>query len=68
MGKGDHLVPFGDPVKLALRIIELLGNEERRRLLSNELRQRAVENYSLDKMAERIESIYREVLANKDAR
>jgi glycosyltransferase involved in cell wall biosynthesis len=68
MGKGDHLVPFGDPVKLAERIVELLGNEERRNLLSIELRQRAVENYSLDRMAERVESIYREVLANKDER
>jgi glycosyltransferase involved in cell wall biosynthesis len=68
LGKGDHLVPFGDPVKLARRTVELLSDEELRRSLTMELRQRAVENYSLDKMAERIESIYREVLANKDGR
>ena len=65
LGK-DHLVPFGDPVKLSARIVELIKDDKQRRSLSAELRQRAIENYSLDQMAERIVSVYHEVLAARD--
>ena len=56
------LVPFGDPVKLAAKITEMLKNEGARRSLGEELHRRAHENYSLDKMADRVEGLYREIL------
>jgi glycosyltransferase involved in cell wall biosynthesis len=58
----DVLVPFGDPVRLAGRIIELLEDEGSRRRLGDELKQRAHENYSLDKMVDRLESLYLDIL------
>src|SRR4051812_4275437 len=52
--RNELLVPFGDPVKLGKRITEVLKSEEIRKALSEELRRRAHENYSLDKMVDRI--------------
>ena len=58
----ELLVPFGDPVRLAQRITELLQDEAERRSLSDELKTRAYENYSLDNMVERLEELYLDVL------
>jgi len=58
----EFLVPFGDPVRLAKRITELLKDDPARRSLGDELKQRAYENYSLDKMVERLEELYADVL------
>jgi glycosyltransferase involved in cell wall biosynthesis len=58
----ELLVPFGDPVKLGKRITEVLKSEEIRKALSEELRRRAHENYSLDKMVDRIENLYLDIL------
>jgi glycosyltransferase involved in cell wall biosynthesis len=58
----ELLVPFGEPVRLANRMIELLKDEEKRRSLGDELKHRAYENYSLDKMVDRLEDLYREIL------
>jgi glycosyltransferase involved in cell wall biosynthesis len=58
----EILVPFGDAVRLARRMAELLKDEASRRLLGDELRQRANENYSLENMVDRLEELYREIL------
>ena len=58
----ETLVPFGEPVRLAERMSNLLNDESSRRLLGDELRQRANENYSIEKMVDRLESLYQEIL------
>ena len=61
----ELLVPFGDPVALSRRIIQLLKDEKTRRSLAVELRQRATENYSLDNMVDRLEALYRELIGTE---
>lgn len=58
----ELLVPFGDPVKLAERLVELLEDEPARLQLGSEMYRRASENYSLEKMVESMEKLYGEVL------
>jgi glycosyltransferase involved in cell wall biosynthesis len=58
----DLLVPFGDPVRLANRMASLLKDARSRSSLSEELTQRARENYSLDKMVDLLEHLYQQVL------
>jgi glycosyltransferase involved in cell wall biosynthesis len=58
----ELMVPFGDPLALANRIIELIKDERLRDLIADELQKRAVENYSLSKMVERIETVYSEII------
>ena len=60
--RAELLVPFGDPVRLAKRITELLKDKSSSDSLASELKRRAEENYSLEKMVDRLESLYLEVL------
>jgi glycosyltransferase involved in cell wall biosynthesis len=62
LGEPKLLVPFGDPVKLAARIVELATDENARRSLADRLSQRAFQNYSLDQMVDRVESLYRDII------
>jgi phosphatidyl-myo-inositol alpha-mannosyltransferase len=57
------LFPTGDADALAEALGNLLENEERRRELGEHARRIAVERYSWDRIAERLEQIYREVAA-----
>jgi len=58
----DMLVPFGDPVKLARRIIDVLRDQRLRISLGTEMHKRAFDNFTLDKMAGRIEELYLDIL------
>jgi len=65
LGNGEFLVPIKDPVKLALAICDLLANAEKRLAASLEIRQRAVENFSAEKMIAATEKLYRQVLSGR---
>ena len=57
------LFPVGDADALAEAVGNLLEDEPRRRELGEHARRIAVERYSWDRIAERLEQIYREVAA-----
>jgi phosphatidyl-myo-inositol alpha-mannosyltransferase len=57
------LFPTGDPAALAEALANLLEDEPRRRELGEHARRIAIERYSWDRIAERLEQIYREVAA-----
>jgi phosphatidylinositol alpha-mannosyltransferase len=57
------LVPPGDDRALADGLVGLLEDEPRRRMLGERARQIAVERYSWDRIAVRLEEIYEEVAA-----
>jgi phosphatidylinositol alpha-mannosyltransferase len=57
-----ELVAPGDDQALADALVGLLENEPRRRALGERARRLAVERYSWDKIAERLEQIYEEVV------
>jgi phosphatidylinositol alpha-mannosyltransferase len=57
------LFPTGDPDALAEALANLLEDEPRRRELGEHARRIAVERYSWDRIAVRLEQIYREVSA-----
>jgi phosphatidyl-myo-inositol alpha-mannosyltransferase len=57
------LVPPGDEPALAEGLVRLLEDEPLRRTLGEHARRVAVERYSWDTIAERLEQIYREVAA-----
>jgi len=58
-----ELVPPGDDQALADALVGLLEDEPRRRALGESARRIAVERYSWDKIADRLEQIYRQVAA-----
>jgi glycosyltransferase involved in cell wall biosynthesis len=62
VGDITQLVPFGDPVKLAAKIIDLASDASARTSLGDQLGRRASQNYSLDKMIDRVEKLYREII------
>jgi len=62
INRREMLVPFGDPVKLAKRITELLKDEGLRSSVAVEMQRRAFDNFALDKMADRVESLYLDIL------
>jgi phosphatidylinositol alpha-mannosyltransferase len=57
------LVPPGDDAALADALVGLLEDESRRRSLGERARRLAVERYSWDRIAERLEQIYADVAA-----
>jgi phosphatidylinositol alpha-mannosyltransferase len=57
------LVPPGDEVALTEALVGLLADEPRRQALGDSARRLALERYSWDTIAERLEEIYREVAA-----
>ena len=57
------LVPPGDDGALADALVELLEDEPRRRALGAAARQIAVESYSWDTIAVRLEQIYQDLAA-----
>ena len=59
------LVPRDDPQALAAALDRLLGDAELRARLSTAARQRAVDTFSVERMVECTEQLYRELLAAK---
>jgi glycosyltransferase involved in cell wall biosynthesis len=57
------LVPPGDDAALAEALVGLLHDEPRRQALGESARRLAIERYSWDTIAERLEQIYRQVAA-----
>lgn len=58
----DALSPIKDPLALAAKIVSLLENADKRRDLGEKLKSAARENFSLRKMVDETESIYRELI------
>ena len=58
----ELLVPINDPVALARRITQLIRDEGGRHSLGQKLAGRAQQNYSLEKMVDAVERLYREIL------
>jgi glycosyltransferase involved in cell wall biosynthesis len=56
------LVPVSDPVALAKRISSMIDDSECRQIVSELLKRRAADEYSIEKMIASIESLYREIL------
>jgi glycosyltransferase involved in cell wall biosynthesis len=61
-GVNGFLVPYGDTKILANRIIALLQDERLANRMGSAGRQRVLRDFTWDAVAERIDSIYREVL------
>jgi phosphatidyl-myo-inositol alpha-mannosyltransferase len=59
------LVPPGDAGALADALVELLGNEQRRRILGANARLVAQEHYSWDRIARRLLSLYERALGRE---
>jgi glycosyltransferase involved in cell wall biosynthesis len=64
-GRTGWLVPPRDPGALADRLGALLLNPEQRRRMGAAGRERARQNFSVDRMVESISNIYDEVLAER---
>ena len=63
------VVPPRDPVALANAWMELLGlSQEERRSLGSKARQRIVDHYSLERMAESYSQLYRDIIAGTGTR
>ena len=58
-------VPVRDPVKLAEAICDTLGDKDRW-MIGDALRKRASEKFSLEKMLEETDKLYRELSNNSD--
>ncbi|MGD0951030.1 MAG: glycosyltransferase [Methanotrichaceae archaeon] len=58
------LVPQGDPVEMAQRIIELLSNEELRYKMGRDAAEAARHKFSLDRQVEAYLNWYKEILIN----
>lgn len=58
-GETGLLVPVGDVVALAAAIVELLGDEDKRARLGTTAQQAAVAQFSVERMIEETEEIYR---------
>jgi glycosyltransferase involved in cell wall biosynthesis len=60
-GKTGKLVPVKEPVQLAAAIVELLSDEDLRQTLGKNARTSAKERFSLGKMIDETEKLYREL-------
>jgi len=63
LGRDDLLVPVGDAVAIARRVGELLADESAMIDLGGELKRRAFDKFSLLRMIDATEQLYREVLS-----
>ncbi len=62
LGNPELLAAPGDASDLAEKIARLAENEDMRKSISEELRRRALENYSLDRMIDATEEMYSSLL------
>jgi N-acetyl-alpha-D-glucosaminyl L-malate synthase BshA len=61
-GETGYLVPLGDVEAMAARARELLTDEDRRRTMAGNARQRAIEQFNTDRIVSQYEDYYREVI------
>lgn len=61
-GKTGLVVPFNHPERLAAAINYLLKNELEKRQLGQNARRRVLENFTLQKVSKKMESVYHQVL------
>ena len=64
-GRTGLLVPVGDVSALAAAIVELATEPERVAAMGRAARERALQEFSLDRCADRIDALYREALARR---
>ncbi len=64
-GRTGRLVPPADPTALAAAIVELGSEPERVAALGRAARERALQQFSLDRCADRIDALYRAALARR---
>jgi glycosyltransferase involved in cell wall biosynthesis len=62
-GKTGLLVKYGDSKELAAAIIELLGDESKRKQMGKTARERVKNTYTWPKIVDQLESVYKEVLS-----
>ena len=62
-GQTGWVVPTRDPTALAAAIGDLLHDEPKRRRMGEQARERALADFSLESMADRVLDVYSEVLA-----
>jgi glycosyltransferase involved in cell wall biosynthesis len=55
--------PFGDAEALAARVIELLGNPDRRRAMGRHGREMVLRRYGVDRLVDDVERLYREMIS-----
>lgn len=65
---GMYVHDLNNPTGLAKVMIELLNNDERRKQLANNLREKAVKDYSWDAVADRIAQAYQAAINKKEVR
>ncbi len=66
-GISGFVFPMGDAEMMAQRLIELVGNKPLRDQMGNAARLRAVEDYSVEALAQRTGDVYLDVLRTKGA-
>ncbi|HOZ48023.1 MAG TPA: glycosyltransferase [Candidatus Hydrogenedentes bacterium] len=64
-GATGILVPPGDAGRLAAAVLELIRDADRRRGMGDMARRRVVPAFGLDRMVERIEAVYEELIEEK---
>jgi glycosyltransferase involved in cell wall biosynthesis len=62
IGDNEYLVPVKDPVKMSEKVCRLLQDPESRNDYGAQMRKRASENFSLERMVAETESLYHAVL------
>jgi glycosyltransferase involved in cell wall biosynthesis len=62
-GKTGLLVDYGDSTQLASAIIDLLGDEKKRKDMGRAGRERVKENFTWPKVVDKLEGVYKEVIA-----
>jgi glycosyltransferase involved in cell wall biosynthesis len=63
-GKTTTLVDYGDSQKLAEAISDLLADEKKRRLYGEAGRDLVLENYAIEKVVTKLETVYKDALNN----
>lgn len=66
-GEVGHLIEVGDEVTMAERMKSLLGNNDIRQSMGQKARKWVVEEFSMRRLAQKMEAIYVELLADKKA-
>jgi glycosyltransferase involved in cell wall biosynthesis len=64
-GRDGLLVPYGDPDALAQAILELLDDPHRRAKMGRAGRQKVLEHYTWEIIAERVRAVYGRVIASR---
>jgi glycosyltransferase involved in cell wall biosynthesis len=67
-GVNGFLVPPRDPTSLAQAITRLLDDPDLRRRMGQAGRERVIEHFSVERMVERTQNLYEQLLAEKGLR